>query len=93
MFVLSLFINLNLLQLLKELTASLKEFGKDDDCYVVAITSDSSESFCEGLDYRVLLSDDEATRKKKATEVASLVKYVLNSSLVFFTYNTCLESF
>jgi chromodomain protein Y len=61
-------------QVLKELTAYLKEAAKDDDCHVVSVTSDSSESFCDGLDYRLLIGDDDAARRKRATEMASLVK-------------------
>ena len=59
---------------MKDLTACLKEYGKDDDCHVVSITSDSNESFCEGLDYRLLVVEEEAARKKKANELATLVK-------------------
>ncbi|RZC43331.1 neurofilament heavy polypeptide [Asbolus verrucosus] len=70
-------------QVLKELTGCLKELGKDDECHVVSLTSDSNDSFCHGLDYRFLVADDENVRKKKATELSSLVKEFLRCLLNF----------
>jgi chromodomain protein Y len=70
-------------EVLKELTGYLKEAAKDDDCHVVSVTSDSSESFCDGLDYRLLIGDDDAARRKRATEMASLVKEFLRCLLNF----------
>ncbi|EFA12712.1 neurofilament heavy polypeptide [Tribolium castaneum] len=70
-------------EVLKELTACLKEFGEDDSCHVVSITADNSESFCEGLDYRVLVAEDEGGRKKRASELVALVKDFLRCLLHF----------
>ncbi|XP_044270227.1 muscle M-line assembly protein unc-89 [Tribolium madens] len=70
-------------EVLKELTVCLKEFGEDDSCHVVSITADNSESFCEGLDYRALVAEDEGGRKKRANEVVALVKDFLRCLLHF----------
>lgn len=62
--------------LLKQLILTLKDLGKDDECHVVSIISDSKDCFCDGLNYSQIVDDSESILKKKATELAALVKYV-----------------
>lgn len=69
-------------QVLNELTVILNQVKNDDSCNAVLLTS-SHKSFCQGLDYKLLVADTEEQRKKKATTLASAVTEFLQTLAAF----------
>lgn len=60
-------------QVLTELCAILNNLKQESSCTAVLVSS-SGKSFCQGLDYKSLISDNSEVRKKKATQLANLVR-------------------
>ncbi len=66
-----------MVQMLTELTSLLRRLKDDAKCLVVLLTSAGS-SFCSGIDYPALFSDDPDVRLASAQRVASLIRYPVN---------------
>ncbi|KAK9887100.1 hypothetical protein WA026_020044 [Henosepilachna vigintioctopunctata] len=69
-------------QLLKDLTFTLKELVRNKNCNVVSIHS-QGPAFCLGLDYKGLIESDADLRKKRAKELSACVREFLKCLLHF----------
>ncbi|KAL3285124.1 hypothetical protein HHI36_019248 [Cryptolaemus montrouzieri] len=69
-------------QLLKDLTVTLKELGRNKNCHVVSLHS-QGVAFCLGLDYKGLVESNEDLRKRRATELSNCIREFLKCLLNF----------
>lgn len=69
-------------QLLKDLTVTLRELERTRNCSVVSINSQSS-TFCLGIDYKQLVESDDELRSKKIKELSLGIREFLKCLLNF----------